>query len=134
MAFRLIPREERFFDDFVALAEQIRVGAGMLQEMLVPDHPIWDKADEIKEVEHKCDFLTHEIIQRLHRTFVTPLDPLMSSSPARRMSRLTIFAARLMSRSSREKAPVAPGKRSCCSRMNCSMVGSRPPPLSLRFV
>ncbi len=36
--------------------------------------PIWDKADEIKEVEHKCDFLTHEIIQRLNRTFVTPLD------------------------------------------------------------
>ena len=42
--------------------------------MLAPDHPIWDKADEIKEVEHKCDFLTHEIIQRLNRTFVTPLD------------------------------------------------------------
>ena len=74
MAFRLIPREERFFDDFVALAEQIRKGADLLVEMLVPDHPIWDKADEIKEVEHKCDFLTHEIIQRLHRTFVTPLD------------------------------------------------------------
>ena len=74
MAFRLIPREERFFDDFVALAEQIRKGSDLLVEMLVPDHPIWDKADEIKEVEHKCDFLTHEIIQRLHRTFVTPLD------------------------------------------------------------
>ncbi len=74
MAFRLIPREERFFDDFVALAEQINRGAGLLQEMLVPDRPIWDKADEIKEVEHKCDHLTHEIIQRLHRTFVTPLD------------------------------------------------------------
>ena len=42
--------------------------------MLAPDQPIWDKADEIKEVEHKCDFLTHEIIQRLNRTFVTPLD------------------------------------------------------------
>ena len=74
MAFRLIPKEERFFDDFVAMAEQIRVGAGLLQEMVAPDQPIWDKADEIKEVEHKCDFLTHEIIQRLHRTFVTPLD------------------------------------------------------------
>ena len=74
MAFRLIPREERFFDDFVALAEQIRRGAVLLEEMLVPERPIWDKADEIKEVEHKCDFLTHEIIQRLHRTFVTPLD------------------------------------------------------------
>jgi len=42
--------------------------------MLAPDHPIWDKADEIKESEHKCDFLTHAIIQRLNRTFVTPLD------------------------------------------------------------
>ena len=74
MAFRLIPREERFYDDFVALAEQIRRGATMLDEMLAPDRPIWDKAEEIKEVEHECDTLTHQIIQRLHRTFVTPLD------------------------------------------------------------
>ena len=74
MAFRLIPREERFFDDFVALAEQIHRGAGLLQEMLAPEQPVWDKADEVKEVEHKCDFLTHQVIQRLHRTFVTPLD------------------------------------------------------------
>src|SRR6188508_881254 len=74
MAFRLIPKEERFYDDFTAMAEQIRVGAVLLDEMLAPDKPIWDKADEIKEVEHKCDFLTHEIIQRLNRTFVTPLD------------------------------------------------------------
>jgi uncharacterized protein len=74
VAFRLIPREERFFDDFVALAEQIRIGAGLLEEMLAPTKPIWDKADEIKEVEHNCDHITHQVIQRLHRTFVTPLD------------------------------------------------------------
>jgi len=49
-------------------------GARLLEEMLEPERPVWDKADEIKEVEHKCDFLTHEIIQRLNRTFVTPLD------------------------------------------------------------
>jgi predicted phosphate transport protein (TIGR00153 family) len=72
--FRLIPKEERFYDDFVAMAEKIRYGATLLAEMLSPDLPQWDKADEIKEVEHECDFLTHEIIQRLHRTFVTPLD------------------------------------------------------------
>jgi uncharacterized protein len=74
VAFRLIPKEEKFYDDFAALADQIRFGAGLLRAMLAPDRPIWDKADEIKEVEHKCDFLTHEIIQRLNRTFVTPLD------------------------------------------------------------
>ncbi|HEX7136207.1 MAG TPA: DUF47 family protein [Vicinamibacterales bacterium] len=74
MAFRLIPREERFYNDFQALADELKRGAKLLEEMLAPDRPVWDKADEIKEVEHKCDFLTHEIIQRLNRTFVTPLD------------------------------------------------------------
>jgi uncharacterized protein len=74
VAFRLIPKEERFYDDFITMAEQIRHGSQLLDAMLAPDKPIWDRADEIKEVEHKCDFLTHEIIQRLNRTFVTPLD------------------------------------------------------------
>ena len=74
MAFRLIPREEKFYNDFQALADELMVGARLLEEMLAPERPVWDKADEIKEVEHKCDFLTHEIIQRLNRTFVTPLD------------------------------------------------------------
>ena len=74
MAFRLIPREEKFYTDFQALASELKRGAKLLEEMLEPERPVWDKADEIKEVEHKCDFLTHEIIQRLNRTFVTPLD------------------------------------------------------------
>jgi uncharacterized protein Yka (UPF0111/DUF47 family) len=72
--FRLIPREERFYDDFESLAREITLAARLIEEMVAPDHPIWDKADEIKELEHKCDFLTHEVIQRLNRTFVTPLD------------------------------------------------------------
>src|SRR6266849_4391654 len=74
MRFRLIPREGKFFTDFQALADELKRGARLLEEMLAPEHPAWDKADQIKEVEHKCDFLTHEIIQRLHRAFVTPLD------------------------------------------------------------
>jgi predicted phosphate transport protein (TIGR00153 family) len=74
VALRLIPREERFYDDFAALASEICRGARLLQAMLAPDRPVWDKAEEIKEAEHKCDFLTHELIRRLHRTFVTPLD------------------------------------------------------------
>jgi uncharacterized protein len=72
--FRFIPREETFFVDFIAMADQLRVGARLLEEMLATDPPHADKAHEIKEVEHKCDFLTHEIIQRLNKTFVTPID------------------------------------------------------------
>src|SRR5204862_6259636 len=74
LAFRLIPREQKFYSDFQALAAELHRGALLLEAMFAADRPIWDKADEIKEVEHKCDFLTHEIIQRLNRTFVTPLD------------------------------------------------------------
>jgi predicted phosphate transport protein (TIGR00153 family) len=72
--FRLIPREEKFYDDFKLMADQLRVGARLLEQMLATDPPIADKAHEIKEVEHQCDFLTHEIIQRLNKTFVTPID------------------------------------------------------------
>jgi predicted phosphate transport protein (TIGR00153 family) len=74
LRFRLIPRNEDFYEQFVTLATQLRVGAGLLEEMLAPDPAIWDKAEEIKEVEHKCDHLTHQIISRLNTTFVTPID------------------------------------------------------------
>jgi len=72
--FRLIPREEKFYADFIAMADQVKTAAGLLIEMFESDHPIFSKAQEIKEIEHKCDFLTHEIIQRLNKTFVTPID------------------------------------------------------------
>jgi len=73
-AFRLIPREERFFDDFVGLAEEIRSGARILKQMLAVDPPDMDKADAIKDLEHVCDGRTHKIIERLNQTFVTPID------------------------------------------------------------
>ena len=72
--FSLIPREEKFYADFESLALEVRRGAGLLEEMLAPDHPVWEKAKDIKDIEHKCDLITHQIIERLNRTFVTPID------------------------------------------------------------
>jgi uncharacterized protein len=72
--FRLIPREEKFYEDFLAMAEHICVAARALEDMVSSDPPLAAKTQEIKELEHRCDFLTHEVIQRLHRTFVTPID------------------------------------------------------------
>jgi predicted phosphate transport protein (TIGR00153 family) len=72
--FRLIPRAERFFEDFSGMAEEIRGGARLLKQMLAADPPDASKADAIKEVEHVCDGRTRAIIDRLNRTFVTPLD------------------------------------------------------------
>jgi predicted phosphate transport protein (TIGR00153 family) len=72
--FRLIPREEKFYENFISMADQVKVGALLLAEMFASERPDAAKAQQIKEVEHKCDFLTHEIIQRLNKTFVTPID------------------------------------------------------------
>jgi hypothetical protein len=72
--FRLIPREEKFYQDFLAMAEHICQAARILEDMVSADPPDASKTERIKELEHRCDFLTHEIIQRLHRTFVTPID------------------------------------------------------------
>ena len=74
LAFRLIPKEEKFFADFIALADRIVSGATLLEKMLATDPPAWEMAVEIKQVEEACDSVTHEIIQRLNRTFVTPID------------------------------------------------------------
>ena len=74
MAFRLIPREEKFYDDFIALAEQLVVGASHLDRMLATETPQWEVAADIQRVEQGCDTIAHEIFQRLNRTFVTPID------------------------------------------------------------
>ena len=74
MRFRLIPREEKFFADFIALADRIVSGATLLERMLASDPPAWDTALQIKQVESECDALTHNIIKRLNSTFVTPID------------------------------------------------------------
>lgn len=74
MRFRLIPREEKFFSDFITLADRIVSGATLLERMLASDPPAWDTALQIKQIESECDAITHSIIQRLNTTFVTPID------------------------------------------------------------
>lgn len=72
--FRLFPRDEQFFELFNQVADEIRGSATMLEQMLSTDPPDLAKVDLIKDAEHRCDALTHDTIQRLHRTFITPFD------------------------------------------------------------
>jgi len=76
MAFRrsFFPRDEQFFELFKQMADELRSAAQLLEEMLSSSPPDAEKAKLIKDAEHRCDALTHDTIQRLHRTFVTPFD------------------------------------------------------------
>jgi len=69
-----IPREEKFFDLFEGSAENMVKAAQSLKEMINDWEHVEGKVAEITELEHKGDTITHEIMSRLNRTFVTPFD------------------------------------------------------------
>lgn len=72
--FSLIPRDGRFFDDFILLAQELCKGSRVLADMLAPDVPRGELAEELKNIEHQCDQIAHDALNRLNQTFVTPLD------------------------------------------------------------
>ena len=73
-AFSLVPRDKEFFKEFVSLGNDVRNGARALKQMIATEPPDIAKGEEIHEIEHACDRCTRGIIDRLNRTFVTPLD------------------------------------------------------------
>lgn len=72
--FSLLPKDGRFFDDFIAMAQEVQTGARRLVQMLATEPPDWSIADDLKRLEHNCDQLAHDSLRRLNQTFVTPLD------------------------------------------------------------
>ena len=72
--FRLIPREEKFFDLFEQQAAHIVSAARVLEQMTLEGGTAKAKAERVKDLEHAGDTLTHEIVRRLNTTFLTPID------------------------------------------------------------
>ncbi len=72
--FRLLPREEKFFDLFEQQAGHIVSASRVLEEMTLDYASAKAKAERVKDLEHAGDTLTHEIVRRLNTTFVTPID------------------------------------------------------------
>ena len=73
-SFRLIPREERFFDLFVEDAANVLDGARQLESMLRSFDNVEKAAKKIRDTEHRGDEISHDIGRRLEETFVTPFD------------------------------------------------------------
>src|ERR671918_3078041 len=68
------PRERQFFDLFEEAGANIVRASALLERMLEhwPDHA--ELAREVVVCEQEGDRITHDIIQRLNQTFVTPID------------------------------------------------------------
>jgi uncharacterized protein len=74
MRFRFLPDEGRFFELFETQAAKVLEGARALRELSEHYDRVDEKARNIKRVESEGDQITHDIIERLNRTFITPFD------------------------------------------------------------
>jgi predicted phosphate transport protein (TIGR00153 family) len=71
---RLLPKEEKFFDQFDVASEKMIRGIRLLKEMMRDLSNAEEKSRQIKDVEHEADHITHETVSSLHKTFITPID------------------------------------------------------------
>ncbi len=74
MRLKFRPVDTTFYDLFTRSAQHLVVGAGLLTEMLADGADHEAVAQRMREAEHNADETTHEIIQKVNTTFVTPFD------------------------------------------------------------
>src|SRR5205085_4270903 len=74
MRFRLLPREEKFFDLFDAFATVLMRAAEKFLDMVLHFDRLRERNAELRKEEREGDEVTERIIQALDRTFITPFD------------------------------------------------------------
>ncbi len=71
---RLIPRDEKFQDLFIADVGIIVTAARQLEEMITSYDRLEERVAEIRALEHRGDEIDTEVQVRLDRAFITPFD------------------------------------------------------------
>ncbi|VCU69733.1 Putative pit accessory protein [Pigmentiphaga humi] len=74
MFARLMPKEGRFFDMFAAHADLCRQGARELAALMGDLSQVDQRILNVETLEKKADKITHDTVDMLHKTFITPLD------------------------------------------------------------
>ena len=72
---RLLPRDERFFELFTSVATlNVEAARQLLELFKAPPEKRPFLVETIKRLEHQGDQITHELVTRLDKSFITPLD------------------------------------------------------------
>ena len=71
---RFFPKEIDFFEIFDRAALNLTKAATLLVSLMENFSNVETLAKEIYEVEQEGDILTHEIMKKLNKTFITPID------------------------------------------------------------
>jgi uncharacterized protein Yka (UPF0111/DUF47 family) len=71
---RLLPRDDRYFERFNELAHRIHEAARIQDQFFRGESPVAPVAERVKQLEHECDEISHEILRAIDQTFITPID------------------------------------------------------------
>lgn len=71
---RLMPKSPSFSNAFTSLAENTHEGSAVFVEMLDHFDGTEKFVDQIKDIEHAGDNMTHALLTHLNQTFITPFD------------------------------------------------------------
>jgi uncharacterized protein Yka (UPF0111/DUF47 family) len=72
--FSLIPREDSFFDLLDKASQNLKRASELLTDILRNPHDLDLSAKQMKAIEEEGDTIVHEVMDKLHHTFITPLD------------------------------------------------------------
>lgn len=75
MNFTFLPAEVKFFDYFEKASSNLVEGARLLKNLVEDYQNVEEQVAQINEIEHKGDFIVHEVTELLPRTLITPIDP-----------------------------------------------------------
>ncbi len=71
---RLFPKEIDFFEIFDRTSLNITKAASLMVDLMESFDNLEARAKEIHEIEQDSDMLTHDIMKKLNKTFITPID------------------------------------------------------------
>ncbi|MEC4722411.1 MULTISPECIES: DUF47 domain-containing protein [Noviherbaspirillum] len=71
---RLMPNEGKFFDLFIQHGELCVKGAKEMVALMTNFDDLENRVHAIESVEKQADKVTHQTLDLLHKTFITPLD------------------------------------------------------------
>jgi uncharacterized protein len=74
MLKKLLPKEEKYFEDFKEMISHIEEMAILTHQLFSSNNPDRDLLLKIKPLEHRCDEVSNKVIKRLNKTFITPFD------------------------------------------------------------
>lgn len=74
MKFSFLPATVEFYDYFEQASANLLDGARLLQKLLENYEEVEDLVAQINEIEHRGDFIVHEVMHLLPRTLITPID------------------------------------------------------------